>query len=154
MKTYLIVILLFSSSLALANNKPYGMAGCGFGSVIMGKKGNQILASTTNDTGTQTFGISSGTSNCITATEQTARIRNFIEANHESLITDMAKGNGDSVKSLSHLYGCDSDKFAHEMKTNYAVVADAKNDSTKVMVNINKVIEDSSDLSAHCTHAL
>ena len=45
----------------------YGMAGCGLGSILFGAKPGkiQILSGTTNGIyGNQTFGISSGTSNC------------------------------------------------------------------------------------------
>src|SRR5512137_902647 len=45
----------------------YGAAGCGLGSMAFNKQPGifQILAATTNSlTGTQTFGITSGTSNC------------------------------------------------------------------------------------------
>jgi hypothetical protein len=154
MKSLFIIAALSLSSLAFAA-KPYGMAGCGWGSQLMGKEGNQVLAATTNGTsGNQTFGISSGTSNCVTASEQTARIKNFIEANYESLITDMSKGQGDSLKTLSGFYGCNSETFSTEMKNHYADITPAKNDATKVMVNINKVIEDNKALNANCTHAI
>lgn len=153
MKFILLISALFISTASLAA-KPYGMAGCGWGSQIMGKDGNQIFAATTNDTGTQTFAISSGTSNCVTATEQTAMIRNFIEANYASLVTDMAKGQGDSVKTLSGFYGCDTAKFATEMKANYETITPATENATQVMVNINNVIENSEALSVNCTHAI
>src|SRR6266545_2071443 len=45
----------------------YGLAGCGLGSMLIGSKPGivQIFAATTNGSfGTQTFGITSGTSNC------------------------------------------------------------------------------------------
>src|SRR5690348_11977029 len=46
----------------------YGMAGCGLGSLVFGPNDApvaQVLAATTNGTfASQTFGISSGTSNC------------------------------------------------------------------------------------------
>lgn len=150
----LIIFLALVSFSALAVEKPYGMAGCGFGSQIMGKEGNQILAATTNVTGTQTFGISSGTSNCVTATEQTAKIRNFIEANYASLVTDMAKGQGDSLKTLSQFYGCNTDAFASEMKSHYTTITPATENATHVMVNINKVIDENADLRANCSHAI
>ena len=153
MKFILLISALLVSSVALAA-KPYGMAGCGLGSVMLGKQGNQIFAATTNGTGTQTFGISSGTSNCVTATEQTAMIRNFIEANYASLVTDMAKGQGDSMKTLSGFYGCDTHKFATEMKANYETITPVRENATQVMVNINSVIEKSDVLSANCTHAI
>lgn len=153
MKFILVVIAIMISSAALAA-KPYGMAGCGLGSQMMGKEGNQILASTTNGTGTQTFGISSGTSNCVTATEQTAMIRNFIEANYASLVTDMAKGQGESVKTLSNFYGCDTNAFATEMKANYEKITPATENATAVMANINDVIDHSATLSSSCQHAI
>lgn len=153
MKYTLTLVALLISSAAFAA-KPYGMAGCGWGSQVMGKDGNQILASTTNETGTQTFAISSGTSNCVTATEQTAMIRNFIEANYASVVTDMAKGQGDSIKTLSGFYGCDQDVFATEMKANYEKITPATENATTVMANINSMIDSSTALSASCTHAI
>ncbi len=153
MKFILVIATILISASALAA-KPYGMAGCGLGSQVMGKEGNQILAATTNGTGTQTFGISSGTSNCVTATQQTAMIKNFIEANYASLVTDMAKGQGDSIKTLSNFYGCDMNVFATEMKSNYETITPANEDATRVMVNINNVIDNSAALSASCTHAI
>src|SRR5262245_21507042 len=47
----------------------YGMSGCGLGSILFGTDQNkvmQILAATSNGCfGSQTFGITSGTSNCV-----------------------------------------------------------------------------------------
>lgn len=153
MKFILALTALIISSTAMAA-KPYGMAGCGLGSQVMGKEGNQILAATTNNTGTQTFGISSGTSNCVTATQQTAMIKNFIEANYASLVTDMAKGQGESMKTLSNFYGCDTNMFATEMKANYERITPAKENATAVMANINNMIDSSEQLSASCTNAI
>lgn len=154
MKLILVITAILISAAAMAD-VPYGMAGCGLGSMVMGKDDNQVLAATTNGTsGNQTFAISSGTSNCVTATEQTAMIRNFIEANYASIVTDMAKGQGDSLKTLSSFYGCDANAFATEMKDNYETITPASEDATRVMVNINGVIESSTALSATCTHAI
>ena len=153
MKFLLLVSLVAFSSVAMAA-KPYGMAGCGLGNVLFDKN-VQVLAATTNYSSfSQTFGISSGTSNCVTASEQTAMIKNFIEANYESLVTDMAKGQGDSVKTLSSFYGCNADTFATELKTRYEAVTPKKENATQFMVNINNAIEDSKALSANCTNAI
>ncbi len=154
MKFIIIIALLAFSAAALAE-KPYGMAGCGWGSQMMGKEGNQILAVTTNGTsGNQTFGISSGTSNCVTATDTTAKIKNFIEANYESLVTDMAKGRGDSVTTLSGFYGCDTAEFTTKLQDNFEAVTPADDDATKMMININNVIQDSDSLRTNCSHAI
>jgi hypothetical protein len=155
MKNILILLALTISTVALANHhKPYGMAGCGWGSQMHDKDGNQIMAATTNGTGTQTFGISSGSSNCVTATEHTAKIKNFIEANYESLVTDMARGNGDSINTLSAMYGCNNDNFATTVKNNYAKITPKAQDATFVMVNINNVIEDTPALYNSCKNVL
>src|SRR5262245_22752963 len=66
----------------------YGAAGCGLGSVFFGSKPGfiQVLAATTNGTsGNQTFGITSGTSNCDTGSGGSASAKVFIAANREAL---------------------------------------------------------------------
>src|SRR6266404_3430340 len=61
----LVTSLLPSLALAVRNHP---MAGCGLGYILLSNKNNdkvtQILGATTNHTGVQTFGISSGTSGC------------------------------------------------------------------------------------------
>lgn len=102
------------ASLALsagaAHAAPYGMAGCGLGSMmITSNGGSQVFAATTNGTsGSQTFGISSGTSNCVrqgvvlTSKEQEA----FFEANLLSLQQDMVAGEGEHLNALLSLFAC------------------------------------------------
>ena len=87
----------------------YGLAGCGLGSLAFGAKPGmiQVLAATTNGTfGTQTFGISSGTSNCEEMGGGSASVKAFVAANRETLSKDIARGSGETVTSLSTLAGC------------------------------------------------
>jgi hypothetical protein len=87
----------------------YGTAGCGLGSLAFGdQKGMiQVLAATTNGTfGTQTFGITSGTSNCGEAAVGTAGTKTFIEGNREVLAKDAARGSGETIDTLTVLAGC------------------------------------------------
>jgi len=93
---------------AAAANK-YGTAGCGLGSMAFGdQKGMiQILAATTNGLfGTQTFGITTGTSNCADSGGGVASAKAFIETNREALAKDIARGQGETVKNLATLAGC------------------------------------------------
>src|SRR5512138_978635 len=72
----------------------YGTAGCGLGSMAFGnqKGAIQILAATTNSLfGTQTFGITSGTSNCGEAAVGSKGTRIFIEGNRDALAKDAAR---------------------------------------------------------------
>ena len=85
------------------------IAGCGLGSVAMGKGGNQILAGTTNGTsGNQTFAITFGTLNCIDSeSEQVAsRVDRFVTANKVALAGDIARGEGETLASLSVMLNC------------------------------------------------
>jgi hypothetical protein len=94
-----------------ARAQGYGMAGCGLGSLVFKENnGMQILAATTNGTfGNQTFGITSGTSNCTSGgiikaqREQAA----FAEVNFQDLKRNMAAGGGEFLTSFSSLLGCE-----------------------------------------------
>ena len=86
----------------------YGAAGCGLGSMIFGSEKGfvQVFAATTNGTfNSQTFGISSGTSNC-GGGGAAPTVKAFIEANREALANDIARGNGETLNSLTQLMGC------------------------------------------------
>jgi hypothetical protein len=105
--------VLFTASAARAQQGGYGMAGCGLGSLLFGNDNTtlmQLLAATTNGTfASQTFGITSGTSNCTAGgvvkaeREQAA----FAEVNFQDLKRNMASGGGEYLASFSTLLGCD-----------------------------------------------
>ena len=63
------------------------------------------FARTGNMFGTQTFGISSGTSNCVESSG-TQGARTFIEGNREALAKDAARGSGETIVTLSAVAGC------------------------------------------------
>jgi hypothetical protein len=111
----MLVALVLSAGVAYADAEPpvhgqavYGTAGCGLGSMAFGdqKGAIQILAATTNVLfGTQTFGITSGTSNCVESSgAKGARV--FIEGNREALAKDAARGSGETITTLSAVAGC------------------------------------------------
>jgi hypothetical protein len=99
----------------------YGMAGCGAGSLVFADKPGivQIFAATTNGTSiNQSFGISTGTLNCgdgskIVQSEQ------FIETNKMALENEMARGQGETLTSLSQVLECKNNNFSTEMTKNY-----------------------------------
>jgi hypothetical protein len=93
------------------------MAGCGLGYLLLSNKDNskvnQVLGATTNGTfGTQTFGISSGTSGCTEdgAVKLTKAAEVFAEVNFDSLRRDMAMGHGEFVNSFASLLGVPESK--------------------------------------------
>jgi hypothetical protein len=117
----LLAVLLYPAA-TLAEAK-YGAAGCGLGSIVFGNKPGiiQIFAATTNGTfGSQTFGITTGTSNCETA-PGVAGIKNFVEGNREALAKDISRGQGETVKNLASLAGCnDAGQVGAELQKRYS----------------------------------
>jgi hypothetical protein len=112
------------ASVAMADG--YGTAGCGLGSIVFGDKPGiiQILAATTNGTsGNQTFAITSGTSNCSSSEPSAESAKAFVETNREALAKDAAKGNGETISSLSTLAGCsDASAVGAALQTNFQTI--------------------------------
>jgi len=112
----------------------YGTAGCGLGSIVFGAKPGmiQILAATTNGTfASQTFGITFGTSNCSDTGGGAPSAAAFIETNREALAKDISRGNGETIKNLATLSGCqDSTAVGASLQRNFKEIfpsADASN---------------------------
>ena len=83
--------------------------GCGLGSIAWeGQNGlmSQTLAATTNGTfGNQTFGITSGTSNCeqYKSFSYNEKVDTFVAENMDNLAMDIARGQGEYVNTLAVL---------------------------------------------------
>lgn len=123
-KTLALLVAGFSVAASAAN---YGMAGCGLGSIVMGPRGSQVSAATTNSSSnTQLFGITTGTSNCaedgVAMSETEAR--SFAEANFESLKSEMAQGKGENLSVLASLMGCDSRTMGDAVRADYGSIFD------------------------------
>lgn len=97
---------------AIRGSGRYGAAGCGLGSMAFGDTPGavQILAATTNGLfGTQTFGITTGTSNCGTGLFAMGT-KNFVEANREALAKDISRGEGEAIGALTVINRCESSR--------------------------------------------
>jgi hypothetical protein len=112
MKKLLVVAALTLPAVAMAAGE--NNVGCGWGSKLFdGQSGvvPQVLAATSNNFyGTQTFAITSGTSGCT----QDGTVRSswktalFIDGNKDKLARDMSVGSGETLDSLAHLLGVQS----------------------------------------------
>jgi DUF3015 family protein len=123
----------------------YGDAGCGLGSLAFGDQQGaiQILAATLNGTGIQTFGITTGTSNCSGISGgQATRI--FIEANREALAKDVSRGSGETIGTLTWLNGCaDSKAVGATLQKNFSVIFPSENVSTDAVTEaVIKTLKD------------
>lgn len=101
------------AGMAMAANPDTG-PGCGLGKLAWGDYKNQkdiapqVLMATTNGTfGSQTFGISTGTSGCTNdgkiMSEQ--KTTTFAQLNFEALSAEMAQGQGEHLASMATLMG-------------------------------------------------
>jgi hypothetical protein len=146
-----------------AAHAQYGMAGCGLGSLLFGQDNTklmQILAATTNGTfGSQTFGITSGTSNCVEGgvvraeREQAA----FAEVNFQDLKRNMAAGGGEYLSSFATLLGCQDlakPAFAKMTQTRYeALVPSTETTPMQMLSTVKAEIKATPSLANQCSDA-
>ena len=102
----------------------YGVAGCGLGSLAFEDKpgASQVVAATLNATGVQTFGITTGTSNCGPGLFAMGT-KNFVEANREAVAKDISRGEGEAIGALTVINECaDSHKVGAALKKNFAQI--------------------------------
>lgn len=117
MKTLLVMVA--ALSLVAAGSAFAGgnmNTGCGLGTVIFKDVQNQstlvqVVAATTNGTlGNQTFGISSGTSECTQPKNvvRNERLNEFVQANLDELARDISAGKGETLSTVAELMGVPS----------------------------------------------
>ena len=145
MKKVIALAVLAVSFGASAFAADYGSAGCGLGSLVFKKNdGTQILAATTNATfGSQTFGITFGTSECNSEgmIKLSMARESFIEANYKDLARNAANGKGEYVENLAKLYGyntTNSKAFVSLLQTNYNTIF-AANSAKVAVAEINRL---------------
>ncbi len=109
-----VALVCFSATVALAAPNPDNGPGCGLGKLAWSDYqhqksiGPQVMMATTNGTfGSNTFGISSGTSGCTNDGKVFAeyKVPMFAEINFENLSQEMAQGRGEHLASLATLMG-------------------------------------------------
>ncbi len=157
----LFTLVAFSGT-AFAHSAGYGEAGCGPGSLVFGKKrdGAQLLAATTNNTGygsTHSTAITFGTSNC--GADKLSRKQQeretFASINYNSLVKEMAAGEGENLTTLAGMYGCSQDShvdFGTVAQENFGAIVKDENTSTKDMLgSLEQQIAGHAVLSKTCT---
>ena len=125
--------------------RAYGMAGCGLGSMVIADDSiMQIFAATTNGTsGSQTFGISTGTSNCETSPAMVAMEQEvFLEANLASLAIESAQGGGHHMLAFAELLGCDQSQLIEVSLQHHAEIY-SQNDPKSVLARYRELMQGS-----------
>ena len=155
MKKILVSAVIFgmmSTGAAFAAGAGQGNTGCGLGSMILGEAAGdstvlQVLAVTTNGTfGNQTFGITSGTSDCKQPSKivNNERLNEFVVANIDSLAKDIAKGQGESLDTVAELMNIPSEKRGTvyaQLQANFSnIFTSERVEAADVIDNIASVI--------------
>jgi len=122
------VLALGTVASATVNNQ----TGCGLGSQLIKDDSSAVMLAiqaTLNGTGTQTFGITSGTSGCTkTKLVMNERAAEFVASNMDQLAKDVAVGQGESVDTLAELLNVeDKALFAASLQSNYNAIYTSQN---------------------------
>ncbi|HEX5328988.1 DUF3015 family protein [Sulfuricurvum sp.] len=120
--------------------------GCGLGAQIIHDDSSAVmlaLQATINGTsGSQTFGITSGTSGCKKAKfVMNERAAEFVASNMDQLSREIAIGQGESVSTLAELLNVqDKAEFASVLQANYnAIYTSEKADMATVLDNVSTI---------------
>jgi hypothetical protein len=148
-----IIFSLFQAPTVFAANSDNG-PGCGLGKLAWGDfKGQkqiapQVMMATTNGTfGSQTFGISFGTSGCTNngVIMQTQLVNAFASATFENLQHEMAQGHGEHLASLATLMGIPTDhqaEFFALTQEKYTSLVQSGDTTAVAMLNaLHEVVE-------------
>jgi len=149
LKKFASLILVLSASTAMA--APYGLAGCGLGNLLF-KKDTQVLAATTNGSSySQSFGITSGTSNCVD-TEGHAKLKNFIDGNRLALENDVSRADGETLKSVAFYFGCqNSESFRQTLQSNFGQIFSPEKDSNEVFDGLKQTLNSNQTVASSCS---
>ena len=151
MKKLLVASLFLGGVMMLSSNaKAVDSTGCGLGSMAWrGQSGiaPQVLAATTNTIfGSQTFGITFGTSGCDPNGRVTGgtgkMVLAFLENNMEQYALDVAAGHGETIDTLAGILNVDSQKLGRLSKDNFDYLfADENADAVQVTLNLLDLVE-------------
>ena len=133
--------------------------GCGLGSMLFaGQSGLplKVLGATTNgSSGNQTFGITFGTLGCSSKGAITSRetLALFIDGNLDNLARDIAMGKGETLDTLSEVWGIekqDKAAFSTLVQSNFANVFNSERVTSKeVFANLNALLAQDNKLSTY-----
>jgi hypothetical protein len=163
MKKYLTLAAASFAAMTLAApmaiSAGYGSAGCGLGAVVFGSKPGmmQILAATTNGTfASQTFGITTGTSECgggVIKVQSEQKV--YAYNNFGQLQKEMAQGKGERLQTLAYLMGCNEKSttaFAEVAQKNYSqIFSGTSTNSDTMLERVRTAAQADATLSSQCS---
>lgn len=146
-----VAVTLVLAGSAFAAGQAHTNTGCGLGTMLFkGSADNSVLLqtfqATTNGTyGNQTFGITTGTSECQQPKNfaSNVQLNEFMVANMDNLARDIAQGRGETLDAFAELLGVPSEKraeFYEQLQSGFARIFTSPGvQMASVMDNISTV---------------
>ncbi len=132
----------------------YGMAGCGLGSILFGEKPGmvQIFASTTNGIySNNTFGVTSGTSNCAPEGGGGQAAMIFIESNRLTMANDVARGSGETLSAFYNIASCnEKEAVGQVLQKNYKSIFKADSSNEELVNAIRSTLRNNEATAQSC----
>jgi hypothetical protein len=134
----LFVFVVSSAFAAAASGTARQNVGCGLGTMLFQNNADQssllqAFQATTNGTsGNQTFGITSGTSECKQPVKfvSNERMNEFVVANMDNLAKDIAMGHGETLDAFADLMQVPAEKrpeFYQKLQSSFAKIFTSEN---------------------------
>ena len=116
--------------------------GCGLGSMIIKNQNStmlQAIAATTNGTsGNQTFGITSGTSNCAKPNNYVSndKLNKFVSENMDELAMDISAGKGETLETVAKLMNVENTpEFSSKLQANFSNIYTSENVTSATVID-------------------
>jgi len=141
--TTMSIVAIGSVSLVAANMQ----TGCGLGAQVIKSPNSAVLyaiqATLNGTSGSQTFGITSGTSGCKKVKfVMNDRAQEFVASNMDSLAKDISKGQGESLSTLAELLKVENKaSFYAVLQSNYnSIYANSQVEMADVLDGVSSAI--------------
>ena len=136
-KIIVLITALGLSTLIYANDN----TGCGLGSIVMRDQSTtalQIMAVTSNVTGSQTFGITTGTSNCAKPNNfvSNEKLIRFVSENMDELAMDISSGKGETLSTVAKLMNVENTpEFSAKLQANFSTIYSSENVTSATVID-------------------
>lgn len=158
-----VVFLVGGTSFAAEGKKSYkkmnyGMAGCGLGAMFIDRNAilPQIGAWFVNSiSASQTFGITTGTSNCKEGHRDSAKMEQevFVRVNLAKLNREAAEGGGENLAAFAEVLGCEEQAFARMSQEKYDALFQS-GEASDVLGSYVREIQSTPDLAESCSRII
>lgn len=135
-------------------------SGCGLGWQVSQKNSllSSAIRSTTNAFLPNTFSMTSGTSGCAqhSIVKNESEQKYFVEANLQRLTLEMARGQGEYLRSFASVMGCDASygEFSSAVQSHYSEIFSGTVTPENVLRGVKQEIRSNPELQKSCVGAV